>query len=137
MSIDEADLYNGYCTQLCRVANRLKEKNSLLRPFIKKPGASNHKAPADSMDWEPSIGQVAAAINDAVRGRKLCTKWIIEKKLAWRREEKLCFRYNGNGHRAQNCLYLPVKRPMAPAEINNKKKATKVIVISDKKAARF
>jgi len=78
--IDEADLYNGYCIQLCRVADRLKEKDSLSRPFVKRLGASNYKVPADSMDWEPSTGRVVAVANDAVGGRKLRAKWITEKE---------------------------------------------------------
>jgi len=74
ISIDKIDLYNRYYIQLRRVADRLEEKDSLSRAFVKRPGASNYKAPADSMDWEPSTGQVAAAANDAVGGKKFYIK---------------------------------------------------------------
>jgi len=136
VSINKADLYNRYCTQLRGIANRLEERDSLSRPFVRRPGASNHEAPADSMDWKPSIGRVAAAANDAAGEKKLCAKWITEKKLARRREEKLYFRYSRSGHRARNCSYLPAKRPTAPTKADNKKKTTKITAASDKKTAR-
>jgi len=135
--VDEADSYDGYCIQLCGVADRLEKRDSLSRPFVKRPGASNHKAPADSMDWEPSTGRVAAAANDAAGERKFRAKWVTEKKLARRRKEKLYFRYDGSGHGVRNCLYLPAKRSTAPAEADNKEKAIKIAAANDKKTARL
>jgi len=134
--IDKTDLYNGYCTQLHRVADRLEEKDSLFRPFVRRPRASNYKTPADSIDWKPSTGRVTAAANDVVERKKLYTKWIMEKKLVRKRKEKLCFRCSGSGYRARNYSYLPVKRPTALAKADNKKKAIKIIVANDKKTAR-
>jgi len=134
--INETDLYNGYYIQLRKIANKLKKRDSFSRLFVKRPGASNHKAPVDSVDWEPFIGQVAAVVNNAVEERKLCAKWVTEKKLIRKKEEKLCFCYNESGYRARNCLYLPAKRPTAPAEVSNKKKAIKIIAANNKKAAR-
>jgi len=89
------------------------------------------------MDWEPSIGQIAAVANDTVRKKKLCAKWITEKELARKKKEKLCFRYSGSGYEIQNCLYLPAKRSTAPAKAGNKEKAIKVVAVNDKKAARL
>jgi len=60
---------------------------------------------------------------------------VTEKELARKREEKLCFRYSESGHKVQNCSYLLAKRPTALTEAGNKKKATKVAAISNKKAA--
>jgi len=79
--VNEADLYNGYCIQLYKVADRLKERDLFFRPFVRRPGTSNYKALADSMDWEPSTGRVAAAANNA-GGRKLRAKWMTKKELA-------------------------------------------------------
>jgi len=136
MSIDKTNLYNRYYIQLRGVTNRLEKRDLFSRLFVRKPEMSNYKIPADSIDWKPFIGRIAAVVNDAAEERKFCVKWITEKKFVWRKEKKLYFCCSESGHRAQNYLYLPVKRPMASAETNNKKKAIKITVANNKKAAR-
>lgn len=77
--------------------------------------ANNRTSPTsnrDAMDWESTNREATNPAVKATSNRR--AKWVDERELQRRKENRLCLRCSSSEHFIPRCPYLPAKRPPTP-----------------------
>ncbi|KMW68449.1 hypothetical protein BDDG_12832 [Blastomyces dermatitidis ATCC 18188] len=104
ISINEDPTYEGFCTQLRTLDDRLIKlksiQNSGRRHYIHTPTPKNNHD-ADAMDWIDSKVYAQARVSTIQTGFQV--PGITPEEVADRRQQGVCINCNRSGHIASNC----------------------------------
>ena len=104
-------VYNDYVSELMGLASRKEaaKTTTAWQPRVSRK-AANTSQDFNVMDWEPSVNTAAMQQEDkALKGKR--AKWVSQKEIQRRKDEKRCLCCSRKGCNTRKCPLLPPIRP--------------------------